>query len=160
MGLVGLTLALSLAGSWHYIFFTFVLMLGPFVYLLLPSIRQQWRGWVVPITTAVFTATLIIGPFLLMAFQARSTLNITSGLTYANINATSVSLERFIVPSGINPQNWTLAHNAPNANHVSGIAPHLFCKSHFHAWHHAQSQQSAGHARALLHTSLHSNQFS
>lgn len=124
MAFAGLSLAMSIAGSWHFVFIS-TISAGIFALILLwPEVRRGdgLRPWLRPMAVFVATAAIIIGPFLLNAALAHRRLGGDEMFSFAGTNASSVSLERFFVPSAINPLFSTLARETfPLTNGQDGV---------------------------------------
>lgn len=124
MAFAGLSLAMSIAGSWHFVFIS-TISAGVFALILLwPEFRRGpgLRAWARPIAVFVGTAAVIIGPFLLNAAIAHRRLGGDEMFSFSGTNASAVSLERFFVPSAINPLFWNLARQTfPLTNGQDGV---------------------------------------
>ncbi len=94
MVLTGFLFALSIGGSWHFVFIGGI-ALG-MVWLLGLG---DWRGMLRPTLAFVFVTTILIGPFLYMAYTTRQQIGGDDLFTFNDTNASSVSLERLIAPA-------------------------------------------------------------
>jgi hypothetical protein len=119
----GMAYAMSIAGSWHFIFLSGMLLLIWVVVYLGPSIRRAVSAWVKAGAVFALVAGIVIGPFLVNAMLVRQQLGENAVFDFANTNATAVSLERFLIPSGVNPLFWDLTRVVfPLTNGQDGIA--------------------------------------
>ncbi len=100
--------ALSISAAWQY---TYISTLAVLLYggvLIGTRLRREWRDWVKPILLAIGTIILIAGPSLIIGFQGRSSISNTAEFTLEDLTITSSSLERFLLPSAMNPLTWKL----------------------------------------------------
>lgn len=122
MAVAGAALALSIGGAWNFIFINAVLMVAFGLVYLAPAVWRNWKAWVGSLFTAVFVMLLIIGPFLRNALMAREDRGIEAATSFADTNRTSVNLERFLVPSAMNPLVWELSRTTfPLTNGQDGV---------------------------------------
>ncbi|MEZ4515809.1 MAG: hypothetical protein R3C44_02855 [Chloroflexota bacterium] len=94
MAFAGFCLAMSVAGSWHFIFLS-----GVAVLIFLPACifcqpnkwdKEAIRSWGKGILAFGITASILIGPLLANAYAARKLLGSQLHLTFTGINSTSV----------------------------------------------------------------------
>ena len=111
MVFAGFSFAMTIGGSWHFLFLGSVgLVLFISMYLWSDLTKQVTRScWLRPFAAFVITTTVIIGPFLLNASVARRQYGPTTPFEFASTNFTAVSLERFLIPSAMNPVFWDFA---------------------------------------------------
>jgi hypothetical protein len=120
--LAGLAFALTIAGSWHFVFIGSAAVAIFGLFLIWSGNREAWRRWLRPLAAAALTMLLTIGPFLLNAALVHSQLQETLHFSFQDTAATGVHLERFLVPSAINPLFWELARTTiPLRNGIDGV---------------------------------------
>jgi hypothetical protein len=105
----GFAFAMSILGSWHFIFISPIIVLLFGLIYFLPLLRKEIKGWLAPIGAFSLVTLVMLGPLLVNAFTAREELKDSAVFKLSDANVTGVSLERFIVPSALNPLNWELA---------------------------------------------------
>ena len=104
----GLCYALSIASAWQYTYIgTLALLLYGGV-LVGTSLRQEWHTWVKPVFTFIGVTLLIAGPWLFIGLQGQQSLANSAKFSLEDLIGTSPSLERFLLPSGMNPLTWKL----------------------------------------------------
>lgn len=111
MAFAGFSFAMTIGGSWHFIFLSGIgFLIFAIIYLWSDLRDRETRSnWYRPLTAFVLTVAVVIGPFLINAYIARTQLGSNAVFDFANTNSTSVSLERFLIPSAMNPIFWDLA---------------------------------------------------
>lgn len=105
----GMAVALTVAGSWHFVFIGSLAFATFGAAYLLPSLRREWRAWLKPLAASTLTALAIIAPFLVYAAFVNYTFYGGARFAFQGTSASGVSLERFVVPSAMNPLFWDLA---------------------------------------------------
>lgn len=95
--------ALSIGSSWQYVYIsTFALLIFSLFYVL-PAFKHDLRSWIKPLLLAAVPILVIVVPLLANGFAARERLGSAAEFSLADLTRTSVSLERFFVPSALNP---------------------------------------------------------
>jgi hypothetical protein len=121
--------ALAIAGAWQFIFLGGVVLLVAAIGYWLPAVKSRSGGWARALLVGILVWSVIAVPLLIGALAASSKLGATQQFSFDDVNATSVSVERLLVPSGINPLFWNLArktfplHNGADSVVVLGYVP-------------------------------------
>jgi hypothetical protein len=119
----GLTYGFSIAGAWQFVFIGTTVWLIFGAVSLWPVIRSAWRTWIWPIAAAFLASFCIAGPLLLNAMDVRQQMGTGVEFSFENVDASSVSIERFLIPSALNPLMWNLARETfPLTNGEDGVA--------------------------------------
>jgi hypothetical protein len=111
MAFAGFTFAMTIGGSWHFLFLSSIGFSSFAIVYLWADLRDGERrsDWIWPSIAFLLTAIVVIAPFLLNAYSARAQLGGNALFDFTSTNRTSVSLERFLIPSAINPIFWDFA---------------------------------------------------
>ena len=100
---------LSISGAWQFAFIGgLVLLIGGLGYWF-SSIRRELKAWIKPVAIGAIVAGAIAAPVVLGALAARNELGSVAEFSFNDAENTITSLERLIVPSGINPMFWDFA---------------------------------------------------
>ena len=122
LAFAGFALAMSIGGSWHFILLSGTTLLIFSTTYLYQELKSNWRDWMVPFAIFGLVCATVIGPFLWQAAIAHQKLGISSLFSFEGTNASGVSIERFLVPSALNPLVWDLArHTFPLTNGQDGV---------------------------------------
>lgn len=101
--------AMALGGAWQLVFLGgAVLAVGGGVYWL-PILRRTGATWVRPLFLGVAVWCVVALPLLSSALALWRELGSQAQFVFANVDSGSVSLERLLVPSALNPLWWDLA---------------------------------------------------
>jgi hypothetical protein len=121
--------ALAIAGAWQFAVLGGVVLLVAIVAYWLPAARREPFGWGKALLVGVLAWSVIAVPLLAGALSAKSEMGEASQFPFESANVSSVSIERLLVPSGINPIFWDLArkifplHNGADSVVVLGYVP-------------------------------------
>jgi len=101
--------AMALGGAWQFVFLAgAVLAVGGGIYWL-PILRRAGATWVRPLCLGVAVWCVIALPLLGGALAAWRELDRQAQFAFANVDFGSVSIERLLVPSALNPLWWDFA---------------------------------------------------
>ena len=100
MAFAGLSFAMTIGGSWHFLYLSGIGIVLFLTVYLWPELRDRATrvSWIRPIAALIITTAIIIGPFLINASVARRQYGPNALFSFASTNHTSVSLERLLVP--------------------------------------------------------------
>ncbi len=121
--------ALAIAGAWQFAVLGGVVLVVATLLYWLPAARQQPLGWGKALFLGVLVWSVIAVPLLAGALSAESAMGEASQFSFEGANATSVSIERLLVPSAMNPIFWNLArtvfplHNGADSVVIFGFVP-------------------------------------
>lgn len=112
LAFAGLAYSLSITAAWPFVFITTVALLVFGLVYLAPTLREQWRDWIRPLSMALLVTLVVAGPWMLQGVQVRQGIGASAEFPFQNINRTSVGLEAFLIPSRLNPPLWNLFQEA------------------------------------------------
>jgi len=117
-----LAYTLSIAAAWQYIYIaTFTLAIFGLLYVL-PAVWRDWRAWVRPLVLAALLFLFTTAPLLLAGLYYRQRLGSTVAFPLDDLVHSSVSIERFLVPSALNPLFMRVAREIfPLRNGEDGV---------------------------------------
>lgn len=117
-----LAYSLSIGGAWQYVYIsTFVLLIFGLFYLL-PSLKRELALWVKPLLLATIPILFIAVPLLVNGMLARERMGSSAEFSLEDLSQTSVSVERLLVPSALNPLFWDLVRETyPLRNGEDGV---------------------------------------
>lgn len=113
MVFAGFSFAMTIGGSWHFLFLSgtgFFLFTAVYLWSDLRD-KSTRSSWLHPMAAFVATIVVIIGPFLVNAFFARQQYGSNALFDFASTNYSSVSLERLLIPSAMNPVFFNFARS-------------------------------------------------
>lgn len=115
--------ALAVCGAWQFVFIGGVVLLIGILGYWLSAMRYDPKGWSRPLVIGLLAWGLIAGPLLWGALSVRNQIGEAAEFTFEEVDNTSVSIERLVVPSALNPLAWDLARRTfPLVNGQDGVA--------------------------------------
>ena len=114
--------ALAIAGALHFVYLGGVAFLIAALGYWLPGIKSQPKAWGKSLIVGILVWGVIAVPLLAGAMDDRRQVGAGSQFSFDSTDASSVSTERLLVPSGINPIIWDFARKTfPLQNGADGV---------------------------------------
>jgi hypothetical protein len=101
--------ALSICGAWQFALIGGVTFALSMFVSWLSKLRREGRVWLKPLTVGMLSFLVVAGPVLMSGLRARAEIVNGAEFSFQDVDGTSTSVERLIVPSGVNPLVWDLA---------------------------------------------------